>query len=52
MPNHMNYYPDAVVINRSQVYVGAGSTYDFRERETVMVYDIENDWWSELITLI
>lgn len=35
MPNHMNYYPDAVVINRSQVYVGAGSTYDFREREQI-----------------
>lgn len=48
MPNHMHYYPEAVVINRSQVYVGAGSTYDFCERETVMVYDVESDRWSEL----
>ena len=48
IPNHMNYYPEAVVINRSQVYVGAGSTHDFREREVVMVYDIEKDRWSKL----
>ena len=48
MPNHMNYYPEAVVINRNQVYVGAGSTRDFREREVVMVYEIATDRWSEL----
>ena len=48
MPNHMNYYPEAVVINRSQVYVGAGSPQDFHKREVVMVYEITTDRWSEL----
>ena len=48
MPNHMNYYPEAVVINRNQVYIGAGTTDDFHDREIVMVYDIEKDRWSVL----
>ena len=47
MPFDTSHYPQVVVFN-GKVYIGGGSASSTRERQTVIVYDPQQDTWDTL----